>query len=210
MRFEPCRGSIASGRNKPCVSAITPIFMFSNNSKQESYSQTTNYGLTNRYTVLLPIELLAVKSGVERKTFIAQKQLQKTRRVPAVRCIITAHFRDAWLGRGSWLGCPVSNRIRTSRFRFATADRPEQARESHPAVAHVAIDTPSDRPCPVHSQRRLPEQLLWHRRLRLTHGPQHAPLPPPVRRHRPPLWQLRATLWRRPWHDRQQFELASL
>ena len=88
----------------------------------------------------------------------SQKTARKCRRIPSVQCIIPAIVRDALLGRCSMLGCPVSNRIRTSRFRFATADRPEQDRESHSEAAHVAIDTPSDLPCPVHSQRRLPVQ----------------------------------------------------
>ena len=61
----------------------------------------------------------------------------------------------------------------------------------------------------VSSQRRLPMQPLLHRRLRLTHVPQHAPLPQPVRLHMPPLLQLRATLWLLPWRDRQLFGLAS-
>ena len=49
----------------------------------------------------------------------------------------------------------VNNRIRTSRFHFATADRPKQERESQLAVAHVAIDTPSALPCLVHAQQWL-------------------------------------------------------
>lgn len=115
----------------------------------------------------------------------------------------------AVLGRRSAPARPLSNRIRTSRFRFATVGRPEQDRESHLAAARVAIDTPGDLPYPVHSQRRLPVQPLWHRRLRPTHAPPHAPLPQPVPPHKPPLWLRRATLWLLPWRDRRQFGPAS-
>src|SRR6266508_3947496 len=105
---------------------------------------------------------------------------------------------------------PVSNRIRTSRFRCATSGRQARDPGFRSEVVHVAIDIPSDLPRHAHFHRPLRVRPGLRRQLHPTHALLHVPLPQLVRLHKPLSSPLRSSLWRLPWRDRRTFELASL
>jgi len=114
--------------------------------------------------------------------------------------------------KGSCSGAsePVSNRIRTSRFRCATSGRQARDPGFRSEVVHVAIDIPSDLPRHAHIHRPLRVRPGLRRQLHPTHALPHVPLPQLVRLHKPLPSPLRSSLWLPPWRDRRPFELASL